>query len=206
MRVALSAASAFLQLLAVNVLAQALPPSSNPLLGAWEAISRSSGGLGATISFGAENSMSFTMGAMVDMKYRRSGDSLFVTSSDGALPPASIAFVNDTLVVTRGSREQRETRLGVSEGADPLVGRWTYKHYTGVPAYEEYTADGTYHLRVPIRTLTGTYTTAGNDAMLHLMGDGGGDREVKFAIVADTLALTWNGQTTRYLRAAPLGR
>ncbi len=150
--------------------------------------------------------MTFSIGAMVDMTYHRSGDSLFVTNPDGDLPPARIAIAKDTLVVTRDGREQRETRVGAApkpgtSGDDPLVGLWTYTHYTGAAAYEEYTRDGGFHLRVPIRTLKGNYTTAGNSAMLHLMGDGGGDRAVKFAVAGDTLQLTWNGQTTKYLRA-----
>jgi hypothetical protein len=146
------------------------------------------------------------MGAMVDMSYRRSGDSLFVTSPDGDLAPAKIVIVRDTLVVTRNGREQRESRLGAALGDNPLVGNWTYLHYTGVPAYEEYTATGAYHLRVPIRTLQGNYTAFGDAAMLHLMGDGGGDRNVKFTVVGDTLQLSWDGQTSRYLRAKPLPR
>jgi len=89
---------------------------------------------------------------------------------------------------------------------NPLVGNWTYLHYTGVPAYEEYTVAGAYHLRVPIRTLQGNYTAFGDAAMLHLMGDGGGDRNVKFSVVGDTLQLSWDGQTSRYLRAKPLPR
>jgi hypothetical protein len=176
------------------------------LLGSWEAISRSEGGLGSTIAFAPDNTLTFTMGAMVDMSYRRSGDSLFVTSPDGDLAPAKIAFVHDTLVVTRNGREQRETRIGASVADNPLVGNWTYLHYTGVPAYEEYTVSGAYHLRVPIRTLQGNYTAFGDAAMLHLMGDGGGDRNVKFSVMGDTLQLSWDGQTSRYLRAKPLPR
>jgi hypothetical protein len=176
------------------------------LLGSWEAISRSEGGLGSTIAFAPDNTLTFTMGAMVDMGYRRTGDSLFVTSANGDLAPAKIAIVHDTLVVTRNGREQRETRVGVAVGDNPLVGNWTYLHYTGVPAYEEYTAAGAYHLRVPIRTLQGNYTAFGDAAMLHLMGDGGGDRNVKFSVAGDTLQLSWNGQTSRYLRAKPLPR
>jgi hypothetical protein len=178
------------------------------IIGTWEALSRSPGGLGSTIAFGPDNTMTFTIGAMVDMSYRLSGDSLFVTNAEGDLPPAQISIAKDTLVVTRDGREQRETRVSepqrdsVGGDTDSLVGLWTYRHYTGVPAYEEYTSDGGYHLRVPIRTLKGNYTTDGNSAMLHLIGDGGGDRAVKFAVAGDTLQLTWNGQTTRYLRAA----
>jgi hypothetical protein len=174
------------------------------LLGSWEAMSRSEGGLGSTIAFAPDNTLTFTMGAMVDMSYRRSGDSLFVTGPDGDLAPAKFAFVHDTLVVTRNGREQREVRVGSIVAGNPLVGSWTYLHYTGVPAFEEYTATGAYHLRVPIRTLQGNYTAFGDAAMLHLMGDGGGDRNVKFSVVGDTLQLSWDGQKSRYLRARPL--
>jgi hypothetical protein len=176
------------------------------IVGTWEAVARSAGGLGSTITFNPDNSLSFTLGAMVDMRYRHAGDSLFVTSAEGDLPPASIKFVNDTLVVARSDREQRETRLTPRIGSDPLIGLWTFHHYTGVPAYEEYAPDGGFHLRVPIRTLTGNYVVAGNTAVMHLMGDGGGDRTVNFAVTGDTLQLTWNGQTTSYLRAVPLSR
>lgn len=189
-----------------NAVAQGVVAVPGALLGTWEAISRSEGGLGSTIAFAADNTLTFTMGAMVDMSYRRSGDSLFVSSPDGDLAPAKIAIVHDTLVVTRNGREQRESRVGAVVGDNPLVGNWTYLHYTGVPAYEEYTASGAYHLRVPIRTLQGNYTAFGDAAMLHLLGDGGGDRSVKFTVVGDTLQLSWDGQTSRYLRAKPLPR
>jgi predicted acyltransferase len=189
-----------------NAAAQGVVAVPGALLGSWEAMSRSEGGLGSTIAFAPDNTLTFTMGAMVDMSYRRSGDSLFVTSPNGELAPAKVAFVHDTLVVTRNGREQRETRVGSAAAGNSLVGNWPYLHYTGVPAYEEYTATGAYHLRVPIRTLQGNYTAFGDAAMLHLMGDGGGDRNVKFSVVGDTLQLSWDGQTSRYLRAKPLPR
>jgi hypothetical protein len=85
---------------------------------------------------------------------------------------------------------------------DPVIGKWTYTHYTGVPAFEEYTAAGDFHLRVPIRTLEGNWTAVGDSAMLHLPGPGGGDRAVRFAIVGDTLLLKYDGQTSRYLKTA----
>lgn len=186
--------------------AQSAPTPTASIVGTWEAVARSAGGLGTTITFSPDNGLSFTLGAMVDMNYSHVGDSLFVTSVEGSLPPASIKFVNDTLVVARSDREQRETRLTPKIARDPLVGLWTFQHYTGVAAYEEYAPDGGFHLRVPIRTLTGNYVVAGNTAVMHLMGDGGGDRTVNFAITGDTLQLTWNGQSTRYLRAVPLTR
>jgi hypothetical protein len=187
---------------------QAAPVSTpGSLLGTWEAVARSNGGLGSTLSFGADNSLTFSVGALVDMKYRRAGDSLFVTDQAGTTKPSQIKIIADTLVETKPKGVQKKMRVGAAPArGDSLLGVWTYPHYTGVAAFEEYTADGQLHLRVPVRTLKGNYVTAGETAMMHLMGDGGGDREVKFAVSADTLQLTWNGQTSRYVKASPVAR
>jgi hypothetical protein len=196
-------------LLALNVVAgQVAPPArSTPLIGTWEAVTRSAGGLGSTISFAPDNSMSFTLGAMVDMKYKRARDSLYIIDPANGVNAFRVSILRDTLVMVNQGKEQRETRVGAPlKGADPVIGRWTYLHYTGVPAFEEYTPGGDFRLRVPIRTLQGTYATMGDSAMMHLPGPGGGDRAVRFAVVGDTLELTWNGQTSRYVKATPLGR
>jgi hypothetical protein len=191
------------------LLAAALPAQVSPgssLVGTWEAVARSAGGLGTTVSFGVDNSLSYTVGAMVDFKYRRVRDSLFIVDPEGNSTASRIRIAHDTLITFRGDSEQRETRLGAVSAGDSLVGIWTYPHYTGVAAYEEYTPAGDLRLRIPIRTLRGTYATQGDSAVLHLAGPGGGDRAVHFAVVADTLLLVWNGQTNRYLKAKQLGR
>ena len=180
---------------------------SSPLVGTWEAITRSAGGLGATIGFGADNRLRYTLGAMVDMKYRRTRDSLYIVDPEGPVSPFQVAFIGDTMVMTNEGKVQRETRVTPAvTGADPVIGKWTYAHYTGVPAFEEYTAAGEFRLRVPIRTLEGNWTSAGDSAMLHLPGPGGGDRAVHFAVVADTLILAFDGKSTRYLRTGTSGR
>ena len=196
-------------LLSLNVMvAQVAPPArSTSLIGTWEAVTRSAGGLGSTLSFAPDNSMSFTLGAMVDMKYKRARDSLYIIDPANGVNAFRVSILRDTLVMVNQGKEQRETRVGAPlKGADPVIGRWTYLHYTGVPAFEEYTPGGDFRLRVPIRTLQGTYATMGDSAMMHLPGPGGGDRAVRFAVVGDTLELTWNGQTSRYVKATPLGR
>lgn len=188
--------------------AQVVP--NNPrsaLIGTWEAITRSAGGLGATIAFGADNTLRYTLGAMVDMKYRRAQDSLYILDPQGPVNPFQVTFVRDTMVMTNDGKQQRETRVTPAvPGADPVIGKWTYSHYTGVPAFEEYTAAGDFRLRVPIRTLEGNWTAVGDSAMLHLPGPGGGDRAVRFTVTADTLMLRYDGQTSRYLRITPSGR
>jgi hypothetical protein len=197
------------QSLAVSGLA-AQVVANNPrsaLIGTWEVITRSAGGLGATISFGVDNTLRYTLGAMVDMKYRRAQDSLYIVDPQGPVNPFKISFVGDTMVMTNEGKQQRETRVTPAvPGADPVIGKWTYTHYTGVPAFEEYTAGGDFRLRVPIRTLEGNWTAVGDSAMLHLPGPGGGDRAVRFAVTADTLQLKYDGQTSRYLRITPSGR
>ena len=190
-------------LLALNIAAaQVAPPARpTPLVGAWEAVTRSTGGLGSTISFAPDNTMSYTLGAMVDMKYKRARDSLYIIDPQNGVNAFQVSVIRDTLVMINEGREQRETRVGAPvSGADPVVGRWTYLHYTGVPAFEEYTPGGDFRLRVPIRTMQGTYAALGDSAMLHLPGQGGGDRAVRFAVAGDTLQLIWNGQTSRYVR------
>lgn len=188
-----------------DALAQnAAPRQSNPLIGTWEAITRSAGGLGATIEFGPDNRLRYTLGAMVDMRYRRSRDSLYIIDPQGPVNPFKVVFVRDTLVMTNDGKDQKETRVTAAlPGADPIIGKWTYTHYTGVPAFEEYTASGDFRLRVPIRTLQGTWTSVADSAMLHLPGPGGGDRAVHFAVVADTLIFSFDGQSNRYLRVQP---
>jgi len=184
--------------------AQVTPASS--LVGTWEAVARSEGGLGTTMTFGPDNSLSYTVGAMVDFKYRRVRDSLFIVDPEGRSTASRIRIAHDTLITFRNDGEQRETRVGAFSPGDSLVGIWTYPHYTGVAAYEAYAPAGDLHLRIPIRTLKGTFATQGDSAVLHLPGPGGGDRAVHFAVVADTLLLVWNGQTNRYVKAQQLGR
>jgi hypothetical protein len=196
-------------LVALNLAAAQRTPNPRPapLIGTWEAITRSTGGLGSTISFAPDNTMSYTLGAMVDMKYRHTRDSLYIIDPQGVVSPFKVSFLRDTLLMTNEGKEQRETRVGAAvTGADPVVGLWTYQHYTGVAAFEQYTPEGDFHLRVPIRTMQGSWTAVGDSAMLHLPGPGGGDRAVRFAVARDTLQLTWKGQTSRYLKTRPLGR
>jgi hypothetical protein len=194
-------------LLALNVAASQVAPRapSTPLVGTWEAVNRSAGGLGSTISFAPDNTMSFTTGTMVDMKYKRARDSLYIIDPQNGVNAFQVSIMRDTMVMVNQGREQRETRVGAPvNGADPVVGRWTYLHYSGVPAFEEYTPGGEFRLRVPIRTLEGTYAAMGDSAMLHLLGPGGGERAVRFVVAGDTLQIIWNGQASRYIRSAPL--
>src|SRR5882672_5710120 len=89
-------------LVALNLAAAQRTPNPRPapLIGTWEAITRSTGGLGSTISFAPDNTMSYTLGAMVDMKYRHTRDSLYIIDPQGVVSPFKVAFLRDTLLMT----------------------------------------------------------------------------------------------------------
>ena len=61
------------------------------------------------------------------------------------------------------------TRVGATvPSAAPIVGTWSYTHYTGTTAYELYTPGGTMVLMVPMQVQQGTYAKGENALTLQL--------------------------------------
>lgn len=57
-------------------------------------------------------------------------------------------------------RKQVMKRTGKPyKDAHPIIGEWTYKHYTGGPALMRYSRAGVVQLSVPFQSLTGAYRT-----------------------------------------------
>jgi hypothetical protein len=159
--------------LAPATLASAQGPA---LLGTWEATTRSYGGIGSSLEFRADSTVVETMGAMIDGTYRVEGTTLTLTFQDPTGGPAgpaisfSLDFRTDTLVrLGPGPTDElRMTRVAAFPewAATPIVGTWTYRHPTGVAAFETYTPDGVVQLRVPVETDRGTYHVAGDSLTL----------------------------------------
>ena len=76
-------------------------------------------------------------------------------------------------------------------------------HMTGVPAYEEYTADGLARLRVPIQVLKGKFSIKGNTMAFHTLSPRQEDWSAPFSLKGDTLTLSIGGEQ-KYLRARQL--
>src|SRR5689334_6174546 len=55
---------------------------NSPLIGEWEAVARSRGGLGATLELKADGTLVSSLGAMVDAIYRVEGGDLITTYTD----------------------------------------------------------------------------------------------------------------------------
>ena len=59
----------------------------------------------------------------------------------------------------------------VALGIIGIVGVWTFKHYTGVMATQQYTSGGLMQLSVPFTTTAGTYKLESNKLTLDFGGN-----------------------------------
>jgi hypothetical protein len=90
------------------------------------------------------------------------------------------------------------TRVGApTPNAAPVVGTWSYTHYTGATAFELYTRGGRMVLMVPMQVQQATYSRRADALTLHLP-------EGTATIVAKGDVLTLNspdGRSATYRRA-----
>jgi hypothetical protein len=125
------------------------------------------------------------------MTYSLQGSRLAVAGpsdekAPGELPGLEVAFDGEHMTVTG---ETTKTRIGTAvAGSPPIVGVWTYQHYTGVSAFERYGVDGTMDLRITMPGETrGRFAVA--DSTLTM--ETGGKKSVKsFVLSGDLLTLT----------------
>lgn len=155
-------------LLALLLLSGSWPTfgDDNIVVGIWSSASRTKGGLGQQWVFTKEGNVSFTFGALVDFKYEIKGNQIAMTllgpdrSVTKEVSVQDFSIDGDTLTVNPNTPDRKQVmkRVGKShKGAHPIVGDWTYTHYTGGPALMRYSRDGTVQLSVPFQTTTGTY-------------------------------------------------
>lgn len=195
------------------------PNPGAELVGVWESVSRSKGGIGMTLEFKADGSAVHSPGAMVDFHYHLEGDRVVVEQPDAELP---LVFRYRDGVLSMVAPPQASElpdspmeRIGTSAPGDPgFVGRWR----SGPPAQpvspqlEEmeqaaaamdesffvFTRDGRMLLRVPFVNETGRYSVAGGRVTLEFSG---GTNSVPYRIEGDTLILGETTAENRYRRA-----
>jgi hypothetical protein len=145
---------------------------------------RTRGGLGAQMTFTATEVTS-TFGALVDIKYEIDGKEFTI---DG-----------DKMTVTRpGMQSQIMTRVGAPyRNAHPVIGNWSFTHYTGQPALQRFSRNGTTQLSVPFQTTRGSYRIE-NDT---LQFDGTPPLVLKIKREGNVLTTTdSNGKETRFVK------
>jgi hypothetical protein len=185
--------------------------AENQIVGKWAAESRTQGGLGAMFEFARDDSVIQTFGALVDFRYRVEGQTLRTTSTDKesrkteeTVEPYEI--VGEKLIVNPADPEKRQepTRVGRAKpGAPPIVGLWTFKHYTGVMATWQYTTGGLAQLSVPMKTAKGRYTLEAEYLAKEFEGQPPSKR--KFRLAGDQLNLLAEGaeDEQKFTRVSP---
>lgn len=148
------------------------------ILGKWESVARSSGGIGNTLEFHSDTTVSLTPGAMVDFTYHLDGTRLVMSLTDPGTGQVSdntvdVYFGSDSMI-QRDPISGQETRFvqlkAVKADTLPIVGTWSFKHHTGATAFQIFTADGDMHLRVQFRTDDGTYVLSGDSLTINIKG------------------------------------
>lgn len=174
------------------------PAAAETLVGRWDAEARSRGGLATWWEFRADGTVSMSLGAMVDDRYRLDGDQLTLLpdTAHAAEQKVTVRITGDTL--TAGGQAMRRVG-GALPGAPPHVrGVWTYPHYTGIPAYVEFTRDGRHLMRIPMVTQDGRFTRVG--PRLRIAWTSGDVVSVAIRLVDDTLIMDDGAREFRYRR------
>jgi hypothetical protein len=165
-------------LLGVLLFSAAVSEATDQISGIWASVARTKGGLGSQWIFSPNGAVTYTFGAIVDFRYETKVDQLILTlvSPDGSPPPESsvqkFSVEGDKLTVDPHNAERRQVMSRTTKGDPnrPLVGEWTYEHYTGGPAQMRYSASGNAQLVVPMKTVTGTYAMENGVARVQLSG------------------------------------
>ena len=179
---------------------------AKPLLGRWESVTRSAGGLGQIMELRADGTMTQWVAALVELTYELQGPQLTTTfrapSGTSEVQSMTIRFEGDLMIQreTRSGAETTLTRKRAGGAQDPpIVGVWTMPHETGPTAFFLYTPDGRVVFRLPIRAERGRWSASGDQLTL---GPASGEATtVRYEVVERQLVLH-DGQIRRaYTRA-----
>ena len=185
--------------------------AQNDIVGKWAANGRTRGGLGGMWIFESNGNASLSFGALVDFRYSVKdhivktvvNDPYAKTIEEDAAP---YEIIGDTLITnpTDTMKRQEMKRIGSPrQGVDPIVGIWTFKHYTGGMATMEYTSTGLAQLSVPFETQKGIYTYKEQKLIIDTEGKPTYRRKIR--IENDTLMFLQEGNNKeeRYTRVRP---
>lgn len=139
--------------------------AEDSVVGIWSSLARTKGGLGSQWVFTKEGKVTHTFGALVDFKYEIKGNRIKTTlhipdESKDEVVEDEFILAGETLTLNPKVPDRKQVMKRLAKphsGAHPIVGDWTYTHYTGGSALMRYSRDGTVQLSVPFRTLEGTY-------------------------------------------------
>ena len=179
------------------------------IVGKWESVTRSRGGIGSTLDFHSDGTVSLTPGAMLDLDYRLDGTRLVMSFTDpgsGEVSENTVdVHISGNSMMQSDPESGQEIRLVRAQAARTdtlqIVGTWSFTHQTGGIAFQIFTADGNMHLRVPARTDRGTYVISADS--LTIIIEGQDPRQVRYAIDGTKLTLYSTDESPQHYNRVP---
>lgn len=148
---------------------------SPQLVGRWDSEGRSRGGIGTTLTLSEDGKCSKTTGAMVDGRWTLAAGQLTIVLTDDGKPDKqviSVTITGDTMTqLTDGERRNLKRVNPPGRVTEAIEGVWSYPHYAGGTAYEDYEPDGRFLFRLPIRTDPCSWTASANHLKLIMDGE-----------------------------------
>jgi hypothetical protein len=178
------------------------------LVGRWESVVRSTGGLGQVMELRPDGTMTQWTAVLVELTYEVHGPLLLTFyrhpgSGATETQAAGIRFDGDTMIQkdpqTGGETRLTRKRAGGPQDA-PIVGVWSTPHETGQTAFLLYTSDGRVVFRLPIRGDRSRWNASGDQ--LTLASGPSTSATVRYAVQGDRLVLIDSlGKQIIYTRA-----
>ena len=182
------------------LLAQAVAPS--PLVGRWDAETRSNGGLGIWFELGDQGACNQTVGVMLDGTWRMEDGwitlSVPVPSGPPAVQHGSVSFGGSAVTQVFEGTPKQMLREGPSPAAPSIARR------VDLPVPDRrnrirgvYTPDGRLLFRLPVKSTSCRWTVDADRLVLTLGNDSTTSR---WRIADDRLTMDVNGQSRVYRR------
>jgi hypothetical protein len=185
------------------------PPAAlgQTLVGQWESVERSPGGVGEVIEFRPDGTARQISAAMGDATYKLDGEWLlsFWKDRESGKTSALAGRVEiegyDLLQKDeQGNLVSRLQRAGSAVSGSAVEGIWCSEDGPGLTTFTEFTAGGDMFIRLPIRVLLGRYWLSGDQLAVELAEST--RKEFQFQVTDDLLTVTPAGGTPRQFRRA----
>lgn len=162
----------------------------NPLIGEWVSTVRSKGGLGGSRYFSADGTVIVTYGALIDLKYKTTGNILSLYNENKELVTEHEFMFSGTNLLLKEVTTGREDKLTRVEGESVhnIIGKWVGDHYTGGKKCMHFTEGQNCYFSVPFFQGKAKYKVDG-DAYVEESVEKG-LTEWKVSIEGDLLILT----------------
>lgn len=185
--------------------ARSATPPVDMLIGRWTADARTKGGVAASLEFLPDGTMTSMFGALVDFTYEAHGALLRTRFQEEDVTEQTLRINGDVAQLgpgAAGAAETLMTRMGlVVDPLRPLVGRWSFRHYTGQEATWEYTRSGRAVLSVPFETTAAQFTAT--PSVLSIVWPNQTTESVGYETDGVHLALAYERGTKRFTKIEP---